>query len=81
MDLSGMRKRFGEGSTMRNFIICTVHLIYLSLLDKVKKIEMGRSCSQNGGNAFIILTSTFIGKGPLGRPRRGWEVNIRMDFK
>ena len=39
---------------------------------------MGRSCCQNGGgrNAFKMLTSR-----PLGRPRRRWKGNIRMDFK
>ena len=39
---------------------------------------MGRSCSQNG---ILILTGTPAGKIPLGRPRRRWEDNIRMDFK
>ena len=30
---------------------------------------------------FKILTSTPAGKRPLGRPRRRWEGNIRMDLK
>ena len=38
------------------------------------KIEEGRS-------AFKILTGTPIEKRPLGRPRRRWEHNIRMDLK
>ena len=44
---------------------------------------MGRSCSQNGGNrsAFKILTGKPTGKRPLGRPRRRWEDNIRMNLK
>ena len=43
---------------------------------------MGRSCSQNGGRSpFKILTGTPTGKRPLGRARRRWEDNIRMDFK
>ena len=44
---------------------------------------MGRSCSQNGGNrsAFKILTGKPTGKRPLGRLRRKWEVNIRMDLE
>ena len=39
---------------------------------------MGRACSQNGGGriAFKIIT----GK-PLGRPRRKWEDDIRMDLE
>ena len=36
---------------------------------------MGRSCSQNEE----ILTGKPTGKRPLGRPRRRWEDNIRMD--
>ena len=28
-----------------------------------------------------MLTSTDTGKRPLGRPRRRWEDNIRMDLK
>ena len=31
--------------------------------------------------AFKILTGTPTGKRPLGRPRRRWEDNIRMDLK
>jgi hypothetical protein len=32
-------------------------------------------------NAFKILTGKHIGKIPLGKPRRRWEDNIRMDLK
>ena len=32
-------------------------------------------------SAFIILTGTPTGKRLLGRPRRRWENNIRMDVK
>ena len=44
---------------------------------------MGRACSQNGGRwcAFKILTGKPTGKTPLGRPRRRWEHNIRMDLE
>ena len=45
---------------------------------------MGRACSQNGGedrSAFKILTRKPIGKKRLGRPRRRWEDNIRMELE
>ena len=44
---------------------------------------MGRTCSQNeeGKSAFKMLTGTPIGKRPLGRPRRRWKDNIRMDLE
>ena len=38
------------------------------------RIEKGRS-------AFKILTGKPTGKIPLGRPRRRWEGNIRIDLK
>ena len=60
----------GEGSTMRNFIVCTVHLIVrmiksrrLRWADHVARMEEG------------------TGKRPLGRPRHRWEDNIRIDFE
>ena len=40
----------------------------------VTRMEEGRS-------AFKILTAKPRGKRPLGRPRRRWEDNIRMDLK
>ena len=40
----------------------------------VARMEEGRS-------AFKILTGKPIGKIPLGRPRRRWEDNIRMDLE
>ena len=45
----------------------------------VRVIEVGRM--EEGRSAFIILTGTPTGKRPLGRPRRGWEDNIRVDLK
>jgi hypothetical protein len=32
-------------------------------------------------NSYKILTGTPVGKIPLGRPRRRWEDNTRMDLK
>jgi hypothetical protein len=32
-------------------------------------------------NAYRILVEKPEGKRPLGRPRRRWEVNIRMDLR
>ena len=36
---------------------------------------------EEGRRAFKILTGKLAGKRPLGRPRRRWEDNIRMDLK
>ena len=40
----------------------------------VARMEEGRS-------AFKILTGKLTGKRHLGKPRRRWEDNIRMDLK
>ena len=44
---------------------------------------MGSSCNQNeeGRSTFRILTGKPIGERPLGRPRRRWKDNIRMDLE
>jgi hypothetical protein len=44
---------------------------------------MGWECSTNGEkrNAYRSLVGKPEGKRPLGRPRRRWEDNIRMDLR
>jgi hypothetical protein len=44
---------------------------------------MGRACSTNGEekNAFTILVGKPEGKRALGRPRRRWMNNIKMNFR
>ena len=44
---------------------------------------MGRACSQNGGrlDVFKILTDKPTGKRLLGRPKRRWEDNIKIDLE
>ena len=47
------------------------------------KIELDRASSQNGKgrSAFKILKAKPTGKRAVGRPRRRWEDNIRMDLE
>jgi hypothetical protein len=44
---------------------------------------MDRTCSTHGEkkNAYRILVGKPERRRPLGRPRRGWEDNIRMDLR
>jgi hypothetical protein len=44
---------------------------------------MGMACSTNGDkrNAYRILVGKPEGKRPLGRPRRRWVDNIKMDLR
>ena len=56
---------------------CTVKVVIRSKrfrwANHVARMEEGRS-------AFKILVGTPAGNRPLGRPRRRWEDNIRMDL-
>jgi hypothetical protein len=51
--------------------------------DQVKEDEMGRACSMNREkrNACRLLVGNPEGKRPLGRPRRRWVDNIKMEFR
>ena len=41
----------------------------------------GHIARMEGRSAFKIITSTHTRKRPLGRPKRSWEDNIRIDLK
>jgi hypothetical protein len=47
----------------------------------VKEDDMGRACSTNGEkkNAYRILAGKPEGKRPLGRLRRRWVDNIKIN--
>jgi hypothetical protein len=45
---------------------------------------MGMACSTNGKkkrNAYRILVGNPEGKRPLGKPRRRWVDNIKIDLR
>jgi hypothetical protein len=44
---------------------------------------MGWACSTYGGrgDAYRILLGRTEGRRPLGRPRHGWEDNIKTDLQ
>jgi hypothetical protein len=50
---------------------------------RIKKDEMGGACSTNGEkrNAYRILVGQPEGKRPLGRPRRRWVDNVKLDLR
>jgi hypothetical protein len=58
----------GEDCIMRSFITCTLHYI---------------SCGTHGRYKKFIqyLVQKPEDKTPLGRPRRRWKYNIRMDLR
>ena len=51
--------------------------------DQIKKNEIGGACSTYGGEQRCIqdLVGKPEGKRPLGRTRRKWDDNIKMDLQ
>ena len=50
---------------------------------KIEKNEVGGACGEYGGGERCaqVLVGKPEGKRPLGRPRRRWEDNIKMDLQ
>jgi hypothetical protein len=51
--------------------------------DQIKKTEMGWACSMYWGkeDACRVLVEKPEGIRPLGRPKRRWEDNTKMDLR
>ena len=51
--------------------------------DKIETNEMGRACGAYGEDRGVhrVLVGKPEGKRPLGRPRRRWEDNMKMDLQ
>ena len=72
----------GEGFTMRNFLVCTVPPNIVRVIKSIRLRWAGHVARmEEGRSVFKILTGTPAGNRPLGRPRRRWEGNVRMDLK
>ena len=71
----------GEGSTERNFIVCTVHQIVRVIKSRRLRWAGHVARMEEGKSDFKILTGTPTGKRSLGRARLRWEANIRVDLK
>jgi hypothetical protein len=70
----------GEDCILKSFVTCKRHEILLG--DQIKEDEMGWTCSTYGRdkNEYKILIGKPEGNNRLGRTRRRWEHNIRMDL-
>ena len=66
---------------MRSLIICTAHQILLG--DQIEKNEMGWACNTYGERrgVYRVLVGKPEGKRTLGRSRRIWGDNIKMDLQ
>ena len=61
-------------TSVRTDLISEYNLLIVVMQYLFARLEEGRS-------AFKVLTGKPTGKRHLGRPRRRWEDNIRMDFE
>ena len=79
-----MRDENGEWRRLHNE---ELHSLYRSPIIvrviKSRRLRWARQVArmEEGRSAFKILTGKPTGKRPLGRPRRRWEDNSRMDLE
>ena len=71
----------GEGSKMRNFIVYRSPKIARMIKSRRLRWAGHVARMEEGRSPFKILTGKNTGKRPLGRSRRSWEDNIRMDLE
>ena len=68
-----------------NFSICGLSVLLTQCCagGKIEKNELGGACGVYGGGERCAqgLVVKPEGKRPLGRPRRRWEDNIKMDLQ
>ena len=62
-------------------MICTSHQIFSG--DKIGENEMGGACGvrmEKRRGVYRVLVGKPEGQRPLGKPRRRWEDNIKMEI-
>jgi hypothetical protein len=64
---------------MKSFMICTLHPILIKLRIMRWAGHVARMGEEIG--VYRVLVGNPEGKSPLGRSRRKWEDNIRMDLQ
>jgi hypothetical protein len=66
---------------MRSFITCTLPSIIRMI--KARRMKWASHVTRLGEkrNAYRILMGKPEGKRPLGRPRRNWVDNIKVDVR
>jgi hypothetical protein len=68
----------GENYIMRSCMVCTLHPVI-----KARRMRWAGhvACMGEVRGAYSILVGRSEGRRPLGRPRRRWEDNIKMDLR
>ena len=72
----------GEGFTMRNFIVYTVHLIKIRLIKSRRLKWVGHLIRMTEGRSpFKIVTRKPTGMKSLGMPKHRWKDNLEWVLK
>jgi hypothetical protein len=72
----------GENCIKMNFTACILHRILLTVIKSRRMRWAGHVVRmEEKRGVYRVLVGKPESKRPLGRPRRGWEDNIRMDFR
>jgi transcription termination factor 2 len=82
LDLKGRKTDHGENCIMMNFITC-IHSPNIVRLIKSRRMGWAGHVARMGeGRGFYrVLVGRTEGKRPLGRPRRRWKDNIKVDLR
>jgi hypothetical protein len=70
-----------ENCIMMSFIACILHRMLLGWLNQGGWIGLDMWHDWGGERYLQVLVGRSESKRPLGRPRRRWEDNIKLDFR
>jgi hypothetical protein len=71
----------GENCRMRNFAIYAAYHIYRVIKSRRMRWAGHVACMGDKRGAYRVLMGKPEEKRPLGRPRRRWEDDIKMDIQ
>jgi hypothetical protein len=72
----------GKNCIMMNFTACILHRNIVRVI-KTRRIRWAGHVARmgEGRGVYAVLVGRPEGKRPLGRPRRRWEDNIKLDLR
>jgi hypothetical protein len=70
-----------ENCIVMSFITCTLRQTIRIIKSGRMRWEGHAACMREKWDAYRVLVGKPADKRPLGRPRRVWEDNIKMDFR
>jgi hypothetical protein len=78
-----MKTDRGENYIMMNFITCILHRILLVRVNESRRMRWAGHVArmEEGRGVYRVLVGRPEDKRPLGRPKRRWEDNIKMNLR